>query len=72
MKLKAGQYKKIHDFICFKYDIMDPVLSISVESIRSPIKRKTLVVDKLLNQASSMKSVEPALLQIVLWKQEAG
>ena len=71
-KLKAGRYKEIHDFVFSKYNLTDPGLSISVESIRSRVKRKSLVVDKLSNQDSPMKSVEPALLQIVLWKQEAG
>ena len=56
--------------LLFQYNIINPKLSIIVESIQSHVKRKSLVINTLLNQASPMKSVERALLQTFFWNRK--
>ena len=70
--LKHGSFKKIHDSVIQKLGINDPNFKVSVKSIRSCVYRNSLTVNKALNQPIPTHDIEKVLLQISMWKQEAG
>ena len=70
--LKRGSFKKIHDTVLTSLGIHDKGLSISVRCIKTRVLRNSLTVDAQCNQKSPMAQIEPILLQISLWKQDAG
>ena len=70
--LKRGSFKKIHDTVLNSLGIHDKGLLISVHCIKIRVLRNSLTVDAQCNQKSPMAQIEPVLLQISLWKQDAG
>jgi hypothetical protein len=67
-----GAFKKIHDSIIEELSIRDKNFNVSMETIRTRVKRKKLVVDKSCGNLSPVEEIEPVLLQFAIWKQEAG
>ena len=69
--LKRGSYKMIHDSVMQKLGIIDKTFVVNVRSIQSRIRRNSLVVSRQ-NNVSPVADIEPILLQVTLWKQQAG
>ena len=70
--LKHGSFKKIHDSVIQNLGINDPNFKVSVKSIRSRVYRNSSTVNNALNQPIPTHDIEKVLLQISMWKQEAG
>ena len=70
--LKNGDYKKIHDSVLKDLGIDDQDIAINPRCIQQRVLRNSLTVDNSCNQQSPLLSIEPILLRISLWKQDAG
>ena len=68
--LKRGMFKIIHDEVIKSLDLHDT--KIKQRTILSRIYRNALHVNSCQNQTAPLLPIEPFLLQIAMWKQEAG
>jgi len=74
-KLEKNEYKKIHDDTLkdIGLDKMMPTFSVPWKTINTRLLRKRLVITgRNVNKKSPMAAIEPVILQVVLWKQEAN
>ena len=71
VSLDAGEYKDIHKFVVAKLGIVGD-FNAPINSIRNRAHRKSLTVHGSQNQHSPVAAIEPIILRIVVWKQEAG
>ena len=70
--LPRHKYKQIHDTVIAELEITDKNFNIKSETIRSRVKRKALEVTPSQNQDLPVAEIEPVLLQLAVWKQQAG
>ena len=68
--LKRGMFKVIHDKAINSLGLHDTI--IKQRTILSRIYRNSLHVNTCQNQTAPLLPIEPFLLQIAMWKQEAG
>ena len=70
--LKRGSYKKIHNLVISKLGIKDKDFKVNIRTVQTRITRNSLVVNSSQNKMSPVHEIEPVILQVCLWKQEAG
>ena len=68
--LKRGMFKIIYDKVITSMGLGNS--TIKQRTILSRIARNSLQVDTSQNKTTPLLSIEPLLLQIALWKQDAG
>lgn len=68
--MKRGEFKVIHDDVIQKMRLTN--ITIKQRTILSRIYRNSLHIDKCQNKATHLIQIEPLLLQVALWKQDAG
>ena len=67
-KLKHGAFKQIHDGVVKELGISDPNFKVNVKTIRRRVRHNNSTpVAK-----SPVVQIEPIVLQMAIWKQEAG
>ena len=70
--LQWGTYNTIHDKVLKQLDIHNMGVSISIRCMQQRVLRQSIVVDVSNNQKSPLQDIEPILVQLALWKQDAG
>ena len=70
-RVRDGHFQQIHNSVVKELGISDPKFKVSIKTIQSRVLRQSYKVESA-NNPLPVKEIEPVLLQICIWKQEAG
>ena len=62
----------IHELVLKELDLDNAIVTISWKTIKSRLAHCSLSVDKQNNKITALRKIEPVLVQVAIWKQEAG